>query len=52
MIIFQDELDVRPVKVDWYWSKRKKDIDDGTLREVTPFFVFTESVYTWEEVEW
>jgi hypothetical protein len=52
MIILQDELDTRPVKVDWYWSEKRPEVDDGNLREVHPFFVIQESRYIWEEVSW
>lgn len=52
MILLQDDIDTRVVKVDWYWKETRPDKDDGTLAEIDPYFVITESQYTWEGVGW
>lgn len=54
MIVLQDDIDVRPVKVDWYWSSAKPSKEDGTLRTIRPEFILTGdvTVYEWDAVEW
>lgn len=52
MIVLQDNIDTRPVKVDWYWKQTKPEKDDGTLVEVNPYFIITESQYTWDTSGW
>lgn len=52
MITIQDKIDIRPVKIDFYWGEKAVVRDDGKLREVYPHFVMTEASYTWEELEW
>lgn len=53
MIILQPQIDLREVKIDWYWADKKPDRDDGTLQQVYPFFVMKESgFYLWEGVDW
>lgn len=52
MITVQDKIDIRPVKIDFYWKETAPIRDDGKLREVYPHFILTENRYVWEEVEW
>lgn len=52
MILLQDDIDIRPVKVDWYWSEKKPEDDDGSLREVDPYFIMRETTYIWSGTNW
>lgn len=44
MIVLQDGIDVRPVKIDWYWSEQHPEVQDGSLRVVDPLYVITETL--------
>lgn len=54
MITLQDNIDVRPVKIEWYWSEKKSDTRDRLLAEIDPHYIITgtTAVYEWETVEW
>lgn len=52
MILLEDSLDTRPVKIDWYWNDKKREDEDNKLSEINPFFIIKEISYPWEAVSW
>lgn len=52
MITIQPEVDVRPVKIDWYFPDERPSKDDGSLREIHPQFIVLERNEVWSAVGW
>lgn len=52
MITIQPHIDVRTVKIDWYFPEERPKTDDGALREVHPSFILNERNEVWASTEW